>query len=199
MMKAFTNKLGKSRALIILAVVILVFAAGALAQGPGGPAGRGPGSGEGEFGYERRLERLTARLELSDEQAAAIAAIGEQGREEGLKLRKEMMRLRNELEGEMLKDEPSEAAVVDLVDKIGNLKTEMHKIRVKNRLQVRRQLTPEQRDKMLMHRGGLGQGLGRKGGHSRGPRFGHGFGHEFGHECNPDCSGPGRGQRGRRI
>ena len=36
------------------------------------------------------------------------------GRQESAELRKDMMRLRNELEGEMLKDEPSEKAVLDL-------------------------------------------------------------------------------------
>ena len=189
-MSAINTKTWKTGAFLILAVAALVFAAGALAQGPGGRSGhgRGHGPGWGEFGSEQRMEMLREKLELTDEQVAAIEAIREAGREKNIAIRKEMMRLRNELEGEMLKDEPSEKTVLNLVDKIGALKTEKQANRMKNKLEVRRQLTPEQRDKMLMLRGSFDRGRGRSGGHHRG------------RPCDWECdgSGPGRGTRGQQ-
>lgn len=191
-MNASTTKVWKTGALLILATMVLVFAASALAQGSGGRFGQGKGHGrslgDGQFVPEHRMEKLKEKLELSDEQAAAIETIRQAGREKSVALRKEMMRLRNELKGEMLKDEPSEKTALSLVDKIGALKTELQANRMKNRLEVRRQLTPQQRDKMLMRHGSFERDHGRKG--SR-----HGGG-----QCDRECdgSGPGHRTRGQR-
>jgi len=169
-------------------MVVLVFAATALAQGPGGRFGHGTGKGHGAgyFGPEHRLEVLAEKLELTAEQVAAIEGIRESGREKGIELHKEMMRLQNDLEGEMLKDEPNQKAALDLVDKIGALRTGIQAQRLKGRLDVRQQLTPEQRDKMLMMSEKFQGGHGRRGGCGMGP---HGD-----REC--DGSGPCRGRRG---
>lgn len=189
-----TNKTWKTGAFLILAAMVLVFAATALAQGTGGRSGHGQGKSQGicggEFGSEHRMEMLQEKLELTDEQVAAIEKIRETGRENGAQLQKEMMRLRNELEGEMLKDEPSEKTVLNLVGEIGDLKTEAQTARMKNRLEVARQLTPEQRDKMLMMHGSFGHG------HGHGSKGGRHGGSRCDHEC--DGSGPGCGSQGQR-
>jgi Spy/CpxP family protein refolding chaperone len=86
----------------------------------------------------------------------------------------------------MLKDRPDAGAVKTLAGKIGELRTAMQQNRLETRLAVREQLTPEQRDKMLLQ----GERLGRGG---RGGRGG----------CDGDCDGhgprrgrePGRGGR----
>jgi len=191
-MNASTTKKWKTGAFLILATMVLVFAAGALAQGPGGRYGQGKGHGRGlggeQFGPEHRMEMLKEKLELTDGQAEAIETIRKAGREKGVALRKEMMRLRNELDGEMLKDEPSEKTALNLVDKIGALKTEIQSNRLKNRLEVRRQLTPQQLDKMLMLHGSFDQGHGRRAGRHGGGRCGH--------EC--DGSGPGHRPRSQQ-
>ncbi len=188
-MKASNTKVWKTGAFLVLATMILVFAASALAQGHGSRSGQGRGHGRGfgsgEFGPEHRMEMLQEKLELTDEQAAAIEAIRTAGRENGVALHKEMMRLRNELEGEMLKDEPSEKTALNLVDKIGDLKTEIQSIRLKNRLEVRRQLTPQQLDKMLMLHGSSDRGHGRRAGRHGGGR------------CDRECDGSGPGHRAR--
>lgn len=174
----------KTALLLTLSVLALTFAAAALAQGPQGRSGQGRGR-QGEPGL--RLEMMTEKLELTTDQVAAIEKIQETGREKGTELRKDMMRLRNELEGEMLKDEPSEKTALQLVEKIGGLRTEMQAGRMQVRLEVRRLLTPEQRDRMLVMNQGSRRGADRRGGHGRGNR------------CDNECDGSGRGQgEGRR-
>ncbi len=177
----------KTALYLTLSVLVLAFAAAALAQGPQNRFGQGRGR-QGEPGL--RLEMLAEKLELTEEQVAAIEKIQETGREKATELRKDMMRLRNELEGEMLKDEPSEKTALQLVEKIGGLRTEMQAGRMQVRLEVRGLLTPEQRDRMLMMEQGSRRGEGRRGGHGRGNRCGN--------EC--DGSGPGHseGRRGAR-
>ncbi|MEN8006185.1 MAG: Spy/CpxP family protein refolding chaperone [Candidatus Krumholzibacteriota bacterium] len=197
----------KRRSLVILtlATAALLIVGTALAQGPG-PRGPGKGSGHcdgefgpgmghgmgGEFGPGHRLEILAERLELTEEQIAAIKGIREAGQEKNLGLRKKLIRLNHDLQGELLKDEPSEKAALDLVGKIGALRTEMKSNRLKNRLEVRQLLTPEQRDKMLMLKERFKPGKGRHGGGHRGGPGGRGG-------CEtPGCgkgSGGGRGNR----
>ncbi len=173
-MNARTNNGLKTLVFLTLAAMMVLGAGTALAQGKGagnGHGGRG-GFGGGEFGPGHRMEFLAERLELTDEQVTAIEGIHDEGQAKNMELRKEMMRLRNVLEGEMLKDEPSEKTALDLTGKIGDLRTEIQANRLTSRLEVRKQLTPEQRDKMLMmrerHQGregrrGGGRGMGSHG------------------------------------
>lgn len=167
---------------VILTIVVLA-AGAAFAQGPGMGAGKGSGKGE-----DFRLERLAARLDLTAEQQEAIAALHDQNRAKAVPLRKELMRLRNELQGELLKDDPSEKAVLSLNQKMGGIKTELKANRLQTRLAVREQLTPEQRDKMLLmeqHRP-----RGERG--CEGPRP---QGREGRHGGRGPGQGPGSGQR----
>jgi Spy/CpxP family protein refolding chaperone len=96
------------------------------------------------------------------------------------------------LQGEMLKDEPSEKRVTELVQQIGQLRTQQHLTRLKQRLAVRNLLTPEQRDRML----GL-RGLRHRWGHRAGPCPGTGEGWG-GHDCSRHCSKGHHGHGGRR-
>lgn len=189
-----TNKSPNRRALKVLglAVMVVLVAGLALAQGPGQGKGRGMGmkaDREGSFsrGEGHGLEMMAKRLDLSDTQMEEIKTLAEAGRSQGLSARRELMQLRNELEGEMLKNAPSEKTVLSLNEKIGNLKTEMKANRLKTRLAIREVLTPEQRDKMLV----MGP-RGREGRHGhRGPgdregRFGCGPGARGGQDCPLD-------------
>ncbi len=193
------NNFGMRTLVILSLAVITLFSAGTvLAQGPGGNGGRGGpgrghGFGDGTRGPEHRLEFLAERLELTEEQVVAIKGIREAGQEKNQGLRKEMIRLNHDLEGELLKDEPSEKTALDLVKKIGALETEIESGRLQNRLEVRKQLTPEQRDKMLMMKDSFDGKRGRNGGgHMFGPRGHHGRG-DCGGPCNGRGSGGGRG------
>lgn len=172
----------KSRQTWVLAILsiatIALLAGDVLAQG-----GRAPRAPRGERQLrdpgETRLDRMAARLDLTQEQRVAIEAIQTAARGNNLELRKQIERARHELRGEMLKDNPDERSVVQLTERIGKLRTELQVNRAKTRLAVRAQLTPEQRDKMLLmrgsdRRGGRGAGSWCCGGEgpSGGPRHG---------------------------
>jgi Spy/CpxP family protein refolding chaperone len=104
---------------------------------------------------QMRIERMTQRLNLTQEQQTAVAELHESARVKSMDLRKQIERVRHELKGEMLKDSPNERTVIQLTEQLGKLRTDLQVNRVKTRLAVRAQLTPEQRDKMiLMHRSG---------------------------------------------
>jgi len=139
-----------------------------LVIGLGAAAAQGVGKGQGARGdcdgprSEMRMARMAEHLELSEEQVKAIEAVREESREAGRALHKDMARVRNEMQGERLKDQPSQKALLDLNAKLGELRTEVQAERIKMRFAVREQLTEEQQDKMLS----LGEfgGRGHKGG-----------------------------------
>lgn len=144
-----------------------------------------------------RMERLADRLDLSDEQSAKIDRVREEGRAAATELRKEMMRLRNEMDGAMLADEPDAAAIRRLANKIGEVRTQLDIHRLETRLAVRKVLTPEQRDQMILrqgrqHRPGWGgpggpamRGMGAGGGCQARPGAFHGKRHHPGAWCAP--------------
>lgn len=124
------------------------------------------------FGSEGSPGPKGALLEdLSAEQRTAI-------REIALKYKKEMINLRAEMETknlelqELVRGEAGEAAVFAKLDEVGALRTEMMKKRLAMRLEIRAQLTEEQKERfdqkhlMMGHMGagggcGLGAGPGR--------------------------------------
>ena len=161
-----------TRTTLLLLALLALAAPLALAQPGPGPRGDcpPPGDGPGFFG-----DRVCAMLDLSEEQQAAIDEIRAESRAQGLQTRKEILRLRNELDGLMLQDDPDAGSVEKLVRRIGDLRADQQVRRMKTRLAVRAQLTDEQRDKMITmkghRRGGRGgyDGPGRGGGR-RAPR-----------------------------
>lgn len=165
-------------------MLVLVPASAALAQ-PGysddGPAPGEAGRGRGGPGFSQRMagERGPfAGLDLTDAQQAKLKEIRESGRKEAAGLRKQMMRLRNQMRGEMLQDKPDRRKIVSLAEQIGGVQTKLGVHRAEQHLAMLDVLTPEQRDQWLTrpHRGpGGGMGPGGPDGGGRGPR-GHGGG-----------------------
>lgn len=150
------------------------------------------GPGGGRFGG-----RMARQLDLSDAQRDAIAKIHQAGRERDLPLRKQARLLRHELQGEMMKDAPSEKAVLALAAKISDVRAQLQAGRLKDRLAVRAQLTDEQRDRMLAAGGPRGGRHGMRGG-MRGDCDGSGpEGRDRGGR-GPVRGRPGDGQRGPR-
>jgi Spy/CpxP family protein refolding chaperone len=108
---------------------------------------RGPGNG----------------LDLTDAQKEAF-------KQSMLAMQKKLQPIRNELgEAEahqktlMTAEKPDLDAINKNIEKIGSLKTEMAKLQAKNRLDLRAQLTEEQRLKFDMHRNNLRHGDGPEG------------------------------------
>jgi Spy/CpxP family protein refolding chaperone len=99
-----------------------------------------------------------SRLNLTDAQKDTF-------KQSMMALQKEVKPLRNEL-GEAMAhqktlvsaDKPDMSAIDKNIEKIGNLKVEMAKIQVKHRLDLRAQLTDEQRLKFDMFKGRMNHG-----------------------------------------
>ncbi len=169
----------------IAAVLATVWLIGAATE----VAAQGKGPGRGGFGGGRHAgwcERMAEPLDLTEEQREKFARIHEEGRKESVALRKEMLRLRHELRGVMLEDEPDLERAVKLTEKIGGIETKMQVRRLRQRFEVRKVLTPEQRDRAMLHGhrpGGCGPAFGPRGDRCRG-------GHRFPRGGRP--GGPGR-------
>jgi Spy/CpxP family protein refolding chaperone len=172
----------KGRILILTATLLIAGAAAAQpdAEAPPAPPCGGQGWGHAWDDGQGHQERMAAHLDLTEEQKEAVGKLLEEGRQRRLETRKAMMRLRNQLEGELLADEPDAGRVEKLIEEIGDLRTQQEATHMKQRLEIRKLLTKEQRDRMLMH--------GPRGGHGRGPGA-----------CEAPCDRSGRGHRGHRA
>jgi Spy/CpxP family protein refolding chaperone len=94
--------------------------------------------------------------DLTDEQKAEIEKIRTADEGKMISLRKELMRIRHELRGEMMKDDPSGSTARKLAEKIGEIRTDMQVAHLEIQLAIRKVLTPEQRDRCLL----MGHGRG---------------------------------------
>ena len=110
--------------------------------------------------------------------------------------------LEHDLQGEMMKDDPSEKAALALARQIGDLRTQMQAGRLQDRLAMRKHLSPAQRDKLMMMREarggfgpGFGPGMGPRGAFMHGGRDGRDGGGRHGAEGMDEGrrgGGPGR-------
>lgn len=167
------------RILITTLTLVALLATVALAQ-----QGRGRRASQCNIenrGPEARLEHMAEMLELTDDQQVSIEKIHDDAMEQRVDLQKSMARLRNEIDGEMLKDTPSEQTLVELTEKLGAIRTEMSVIRVETRLAVRALLTEDQQDRMMLMNKRHGRADGRGRGGFPGCRSGrnHGYGQGF--------------------
>ena len=190
----------KNTTLTILTLALVAMLAGsALAQ-----SGRGPRAPQADQEYlepgQARLARMAARLNLTEQQQQVIGELQQKTRLANLEVRKQIERTRHELQGEMLKDKPAERTVVQLTEKLGELQATLKVNRAKLQLAIREQLTPEQRDQMILQQGSR-RGGGRRGADA-GPGMRHGRAGRDGAGCclhGPQCAeGPRPGRRSGR-
>ena len=139
----------------LLVAGLVVGAAGAGIAGPRGDRDGGP----------PRWERMFERLDLTDEQMTKVKEILAENRESAVELRKEELRLRNQVHGEMLADSPDTREVGKLVRRLGEIHAELHLKRLEGEIAVRSILTDEQRDRLLLHRERMGRHEERMGRH----------------------------------
>jgi Spy/CpxP family protein refolding chaperone len=144
----------KKNPLIVIGMIVILAAAAAAARHPGpGPKGdRGP------------KDELFQNL--SEEQRTAIREIMENHRAEMESFRAELEAKSAELR-ELVKTEAGEAAIFAKIDEIGALRTEMMKKRMEMQLEIRAQLSEEQKEQLdeqgFMMGGGPGRGSGGRG------------------------------------
>ena len=103
-----------------------------------------------------RLERQLGRLGLAPAQREKVEAILAAARDGRVHRRAQLRSAFEQMHALLEQDQPDEAAIMRQVDVIGALKTEQHKAMLHTLLQVRAELTPEQRRKLTagMPRGG---------------------------------------------
>jgi protein CpxP len=153
----------KNKLPVVVGLIVLVAAAAAAArQGRPGPE-------------DARGSKGAFMQGLSEEQRTAVREIMQKHREEVEPLRAEMEAKNAELQ-ELVRAEAGEAAIFAKIDELGALHTEMTKVRMAMRLEIRAQLTDEQKEqfdeKLFMMGRGPHRGDGGRGPGGRGPRGG---------------------------
>ena len=147
---------------VLMIAVLLGFSTVLIAQ----PAENGPKKSfhghEHEMQMEEGHDGFGKGLNLTDAQKDAF-------KQSMIAMQKEVKPLRNEL-GEAMAhqktlvsaDKPDMAAINKNIEKIGSLKVEMAKLRVKHRLDIRAQLTDEQRMKFDAFKANMKRGNGHQ-------------------------------------
>jgi len=85
---------------------------------------------------------------LSDQQIRGIMVIKDEADRTMLDIRHEVHKAQLDMRQLMLADTPDQAAIFSQVDKIGALKLKLHKTRIGMMLSVRKEVTPEQWEKL---------------------------------------------------
>ncbi len=94
---------------------------------------------------ERNFEKGDWLPGLTDEQKDAIKEIRLEGMKQQLPLKNKKDELNAQLKTQMTADQPNEARINELIEEIGKIDIDKHKIRAKNRLAIRQLLNDEQR------------------------------------------------------
>ena len=147
---------------VLMIAVLLGFTTLVMAQ----PNENGSKKSARGSGHEMRMDEQRGPgggLDLTDAQKEAF-------KQSKLAVQKQLQPIRNEIgEAEAHQktlttiDKPDMAAINKNIEKIGGLKTEMAKIQTKHRIEMRAQLTDEQRIKFDLHPGKMKHGKGQKG------------------------------------
>ena len=165
----------KKTIVAVLVVTLLVTAGVAMAQGWGRGPGYGPESGPG---YGPRGAWGPA-LNLTPEQNQKMEALREGFLKETLPLRNEMQIKQLELRTLWAQTNPDQAKILAKQKEINALREQLQEKGTKNRLEMRKILTPEQQAQLGAYGPGFGMGHGMKGGMmggGLGPGHGMGYG-----------------------
>ena len=144
------RKLTQTLLISSLLTVSAVAAGTAFADSKGGGCfhGKRMGMAHGGFDSERRLDRMTSRLDLSAEQQDQIKAIFDANQAERQALRENMQQNREALRNLMTTDNPNEADIRALAETQGQFKADMIVMKAKTRQAIAAILTDEQKAKM---------------------------------------------------
>ena len=152
------------RKTLVIGTMMTLLAAGTVAQaGPGFGPGGGPGkhcNGDGPH-VEQRLERMSAHLDLTEEQRAQVQAIMNERLEKAAPLREQMMEIRGEMRQATAGGNFDEAQVREIAARKAKIQEEMTVAHAEARSRIQAVLTPEQQAKMGQ---GMGKTMGRRGG-----------------------------------
>jgi Spy/CpxP family protein refolding chaperone len=123
----------------LMAMLLLGMAPGA--WGFGSQGGRGPAA-------EKRLERIIQELGLTKEQKEKYLAGAKQIEEEAKAIRSQNREIFGKIEKEMLKDTADRQAIHNYIQQINQNNAKMQIKRMDQILELRKELTPEQKTKL---------------------------------------------------
>jgi len=115
-------------------------------------SGRHMGKGAKHSSEHRFIERMTKKLNLSQEQNTAVLAIVEQSRPQMQQFRDKMRDNRQQLQKLMEQDTLDETAVRQLAEQQGSYKAELIVLRSKMRSEISKQLNETQREQLKQMR-----------------------------------------------
>ncbi|RMH72222.1 MAG: periplasmic heavy metal sensor [Gemmatimonadetes bacterium] len=95
----------------------------------------------------KMLEMMKGELDLSEEQVANLRDLMVDHQKQEIELRSQIEVARLELEELMVADKPNKTAALKKVEEIGNFQTEIRKLDVGFRIEMKTILTPEQLEK----------------------------------------------------
>jgi Spy/CpxP family protein refolding chaperone len=149
-----------------------------------------PGKMPGAMRGQMRGGDFPRLRDLTDEQREAMGKLREDSQKALIPLQREMQRLQNDMRGEMLKDEPALSRMQDLTRQLGELRTRIQQQRLEQRFAMRRVLTQDQRDRLLLQQPG-GRGMGPRMQQQHGRRGWGGSPMSNGGPCHPGMACPG--------
>ena len=114
----------------------------------------------------RFIEKHAEQLGIDETTRQAIQSLVEEARTGGREIRTSLKQARTEMRRLLEQDSPDEAAVMQHAERIGALRTEVRKNRLRAMLQIRALLSPEQRQALTALR------QEKRPGRRRGGRFG---------------------------
>ena len=106
-----------------------------------------PGAANAGAGW-RHFEMLAEQLELDEVTKGRVQGLLKQSREAAKAAKSSLRQERRKLRFLLDQDAPQERLVMRQADRLGRLKTELKKLRLRTMLRMRALLTPQQRDKL---------------------------------------------------
>jgi Spy/CpxP family protein refolding chaperone len=150
----------KKLILTLMAIVLgVLLTVSAFAFGPGACPGNGPG---GDRDYQR--DKIFNKLNLSAEQKTKIEALQTATQKELRPIREKMFDKSVELRRLWLRANPDKDKIYAAQKEMRSLRDQMQDKITAMRLEMRKQLTPEQNEKLANSRWGRGPGFGPRGG-----------------------------------
>lgn len=164
---------------IVVLAMGLLLSMPVFAYGPGNECGPGEGRGPG-MGMNHNFHHgsIWTKLNLSAEQKAKIEALKLAHRKEIRPIREKMFDKSVALRRMWLQTNPDKDKILALQKEVRGLRDQLEDKAVAHKLEIRKVLTPEQREKLVNSGWGRGEGFGPRGG-----MRGHHGGHEPG-MCN---------------
>ncbi len=175
----------KKLMIVVLAIAVLATTGLAMAQGWGRGQGYGPGYGMGPCGVgpggpgygpgPGPRGAWGPALNLTAEQNQKMQALREQHLREVIPLRNEMQVKQLELRTLWAQPNPDEGKILAKQKEISALRAQLQEKGTKNRLEMRKNLTPEQQAQLGAYGPGAGMGYGRGMGFGPGRGMGGGW------------------------